>query len=143
MLNAEGRDGSNQAQSLVPHHFVDEMRIHAAKPFANRAQEIHMQATGRELEKMLKCLLFNGAEQSRLCRRGHGGARLVLEQRHLAEKVTLFNITQDLLAPTAILFGNFDRALAHQVQRIAGIALVEYDVDALKFENVYLRSNLL
>ena len=47
-----------------------------------------------------------------------------------------------LLLPSAILFGNLHRALADQVQRIAGIALVEYDFAALKFKNVDLLSDL-
>ena len=55
---------------------------------------------------------------------------------------TLAIVVLGLLSAGAIFFGNLHRTFADQIQRITGIAFVEYDFAALKFENVNLPSNL-
>src|SRR4030081_1368257 len=62
--------------------------------------------------------------------------RLTAQERHLAEKVSGLNVIEHFLPPAATLLGDFDRAFAYQIKRVAQVAFLKNDIAALKLQNV-------
>src|SRR6266481_37657 len=78
-----------------------------------------MQATGSQFQNMLKGFFFYRAEHSRFRCACHRRMRLAAQERHFAEKVSSLNVIEHFLPAAATLLGDFDRAFAYQIKRVA------------------------
>src|ERR1700759_1301239 len=84
-----------------------------------------MQPTRGKREDLLERVLVHTRENRRFCSDRAGGARLSIEQRHFAEEISCFDITERFLPTAASNLGNLHRAIAYEVKRIARIAFFE------------------
>src|SRR5256885_16994287 len=85
---------------------------------------------------MLKGFFFYRAEHSRFRCACHRRMRLTAQERHFAEKVSGLNVIEHFLPPAATLLGDFDRAFAYQIKRVAQVAFLKNDIAALELQNV-------
>src|SRR5260370_204231 len=82
---------------------------------------------------MLKGFFFYRAEHSRFPCPCHRRIRLTARERPFAEKVSGWNVIEHFLPPAATLLGDFDRAFAYQIKRVAQVAFLKNDIAALEF----------
>src|SRR2546430_12646904 len=61
---------------------------------------------------------------------------LSAEERYFTKKVSGLNVIEYLLPATTTLLGNFDRAFADQIKRIAQIAFLENDIPAFELQDI-------
>src|SRR5436190_19823725 len=62
--------------------------------------------------------------------------RLPAQERDFAEKVSGLNIIEHFLSAAATLLGDFDRAFAYQIKRIAQVAFLKNDIPACELQDV-------
>src|SRR5437764_4013662 len=95
-----------------------------------------MQAAGSQLQNMLKCFFLYRAEHRRVRCACHRRMQLTAQQRHFAEKVSSLNVIEHFLPAAATLLGDFDRAFAYQIKRVAQVAFFKNDITALELQDV-------
>src|SRR5438046_6742619 len=95
-----------------------------------------MQATGSQFQNMLKGFFFYRAEHSRFRCACHRRMRLAAQERHFAEKVSSLNVIEHFLPAATTLLGDFDRAFAYQLKRVAQVAFFKNDITALELQDV-------
>src|SRR5947207_15015330 len=87
---------------------------------------------------MLEGFFLYRAEHGRFRGACHRRMRLPAQERDFAEKVSGLNIIEHFLSAAATLLGDFDRAFADQIKRIAQVAFVENDIPAFELQDVDL-----
>src|SRR2546430_5710644 len=97
---------------------------------------MHVQTAGRELQNMLEGFLLYRTEHRRFRGACHRRMRLPAKERDFAEKVSGLNIIEHFLAAATTLLGDFDRAFADQIKRIAQIAFLENDIPAFELQDI-------
>src|SRR5213079_765832 len=80
---------------------------------------------------MLEGFFLYRAEHGRFRRACHRRMRLPAQERDFAKKVSGLNIIKHFLSAAATLLGDFDRAFAYQIKRIAQVAFLKNDIPAL------------
>src|SRR3954447_10210901 len=104
------------------------MRVDVPQAIRDATEEIHVHPTGRELKDVLETALVDAREQARLRGRRFRGPWLPVEERHFAEEVPGVDVTKRLLFAAATRLGNFYRAFADEIKRIAALAFLENNV---------------
>src|SRR6266567_6002075 len=117
------------------------MRVHTPHALGDRAQKIHVEAAGSEFQNMLEGFFLYRAEHGRFRGACHRRMRLPAQERDFAEKVSGLNIIEHFLSAAATLLGDFDRAFAYQIKRIAQIAFLENDIPAFELQDVDVGPN--
>src|SRR5437773_7455785 len=90
---------------------------------------------------MLEGFFLYRAEHGRFRGACHRRMRLPAQERALAEKASGLNIIEHFLSAAATLLGDFDRAFAYQIKRIAQIAFLENDNPAFELQDVDVGPN--